>query len=283
VVASEHFSDISFFIDYKIKRMSFPTSEYYTHQIVYGSIPKSQLRFDGTDGWVSNNVPYTRAVSSGTIAVPEGANYVVISAMGGGGGGGHAFDGGFGNFGGGGGGSGNGIFGMTMKVEYGETFVVTIGAGGLGGDMFAPGNGGTGGTTTIVTPNSGTITVTGGTGGIGGTSGTNTNGGSGHWGGGGGGPDSFALPGIGGTGNGTTFPPVKGFYTPLNGENGSINMPGSGGGGVLSIQPLGFGGGGGGPDYSNFNTGGGGAGGSSFNSFDFGKSGSSGVVIFEWF
>jgi hypothetical protein len=124
------------------------------------------------------NLIRTLVITSSTIYTPiSGANDIRVQLMGGGGGGGGVGTGN-GRYGSGGGAGGYGWVYLS-NIGPSTNITVTIGAGGKGG-TGAPSvtNGGTGGTTSFVTPST-TLSVTGGAGGITDTSTNNINGGLG--------------------------------------------------------------------------------------------------------
>jgi hypothetical protein len=184
--------------------------------------------------------------------VPAGVTSVKVEVWGGGGGGGGAY------WGSGGGGGGGAYKTGILTVSAGQTYTITIGAGGTVGSNA---NGNTGGVTTF-TGTGGTVTANGGTGGnrgniangTGGTGGTGgtydggdggTSSGNGVGGGGGagnnaiGGDGGNAATGTGGAGNPNASPYIGGnggAYITSNANGNAGNVPGGGGGGARSAS-----------------------------------------------
>ena len=182
--------------------------------------------FIGTQLFSQTTVSFT---TSGTYTVPCNVTSITVEVWGGGGGGGQGDSQG-GTRSGGGGGGGGGYSSTTIAVSPGQTFVYTIGAGGIGSTT---GNGGNGGTTDFA----GLISANGGTGGTGANNGTSGNGGAGGIGsinngtaGGNGLSGNPAISGAGGTAGGVGGG-VGGasVLSNSNGNNGAI--PGGGGSG----------------------------------------------------
>lgn len=170
--------------------------------------------------------------SDSTWKCPDSVTSVKITAWGGGAG---AKGGTFGGRGGGGGGAGERRV-ATISVTPGNTYAITIGAGGLGVNYNTVGNAGNGGDTTFggslviakggIGPVNGANSYLGGVGGSGGTGGTGTNGGDGTDGAVAPNPDGGtggSAPGGGAGGAGGTAVPNN---AGLPGET-----PGGGGGG----------------------------------------------------
>lgn len=212
--------------------------------------------------------------SSGTFTVPTGVRSIDIFVVGGGGGG----KSGVTSAAGGGGGGGYTKTVLKYAATPGQTFAVTIGAGGnpaLNGGATSFGS---------------VATAAGGKGGFlyaGGPGGSGGGGAGTDWGGNGGsngGNGSAGSDGNGGTGQGTT--------TRAFGESSNTLYAGGGGGGAKVTNGAGGAGGGGagGDIYDGWavdgtaNTGGGGGGGAQHgtDASNAGKAGGSGICIVRW-
>ena len=198
---------------------------------------------------IGQTVVVTNPVSPWTV--PAGVTSVKVEVWGGGGGGGGCQGTGFSgtNVGSGGGGGAYNV--MTLSVIPGQSYTISIGAGGSVGDDA---NGGSGGNTTV-TGSAGTVTATGGAGGVrrggaagGGGSGFNNggNGGvgtsNGAGGGGGAGNKTPTLTGNGGAG--TNSAAGGGGTGTITGGAGGAAQTGSDNSGNSGIVPGGGGGGG---------------------------------------
>jgi hypothetical protein len=178
-----------------------------------------------------------------TFVAPSGVTLVTVECWGGGGaGGGNASSNGTG------GGGGGGAYRKTINVSVvpGNSYTITVGAGGV--PNVSAGLGGTSSavlvsTVTAAGGNGGTFTGTSGVGGTGGTGGTlnggnGSNGSSGNFGGGGGGSAGTANSGNSVVGSATGATAVTGGGAGGNGANGGNgdgspgSAPGGGGGGV---------------------------------------------------
>ena len=185
--------------------------------------------------------------SSGTFTAPTGVTKVLLSGVGAGGGGGGVS----GASRGGGGAGGQQVFNFPYTVVAGNSYTVTINAGGSAG-AGGGGDGGVGGSTvfdalTIAGGNFGqgstagsaggaasSPTATSATGGVQSVSGGGGFTGSGSTGGGGGG-SGFGAGGVGGAGvNGTAAGANTGAGGGGGGGNGSTG--GAGGTGILIVQ-----------------------------------------------
>jgi len=192
--------------------------------------------------------------SSGTFIPPAGVTSVTVQAWGGGGaGGGNNSTNGTG--GGGGGGAYNTVTGVS--VTAGNSYTITIGAGGVPGT-----NSGNGGVTSAILGSTvsanggsgGTFSATNGAGGAGGTGGTRnggsgSNGSSGVYGGGGGGSAGTAANGNSVTATATGATAVTGGGPGGNGMSGTsgngsapASGPGGGGGGCRASSTARMGG-----------------------------------------
>lgn len=171
--------------------------------------------------------------SSGIWVAPAGVNYVEVTVCGGGGGGASEN---LPSGAGAGGGAGACILKHVMKVTPGNSYTVTVGAGGVGGDNSGdPGD--NGGNSTFVgdtAPSNYTLTATGGVGGnlaTGGTAATANLDASGGTGGGlfaiSGGSGANASGGTGGGGGSSLL--GKGGNQGAPGGNGGIGAGGGGG------------------------------------------------------
>ena len=156
---------------------------------------------DSTQGWLSYAQEYT-ALSPPTYS----ANYLIV-AGGGGGGGGSA------NFREGGGGGAGGFLAGSTTLNIGNTYVITVGAGGSGTTGNGSGSGGVGNNSSITSL---TAAVGGGGGGNG-----NSAGGNGGSGGGAGGGATSVNGGTGTTGQGNS-----------GGSGALVSNAGAGGGGA---------------------------------------------------
>lgn len=231
--------------------------------------------------------------SSGTFTVPAGVTSIDIFVLGGGaaGGGSSDLEGEYpAAAGGGGGGYTNTI--KSYSVTPGQTFSVTIGAGGAAASP-GWGTGGTGGTTSFGS----VISAGGGYGGEGGSQDQQRKGGSGGSGGGGSThATGYAGGSDGGNGNGNTGYHAggsgQGRTTRAFAESSNTLYAGGGGGGPgrwSGTRAAGGAGGGGmggnlnvGPGSGSANTGGGGGGGGSSGSWCYGGNGGSGICIVRW-
>ena len=259
-----------------------------------------------SNNWTTNNISLTTGTSIQTFSTtgttswtaPGGVTSVSYLVVAGGG------SGGAGNGGGGGGGAG-GLLTGTLSVTPGNSYTVTVGAGGTGtgsapyrnsggnsvfGSITATGGGGGGydGTYPPLTGGSGGGGNYSSTAGAAGTSGQGFAGGSntassGAYGGGGGGGSSadgaVGTSSVGGTGGAGTASSISGS---------SVTYAGGGGGGVNDTSTVGSGAAGGGNGgansgvggnaTANTGSGGGGGGGGSV----AGGNGGSGIVILSW-
>ena len=194
--------------------------------------------------------------SSSTFTIPDGVTRVRARVWGGGGGSGGTWATGSASLGGGGGGFAEGIY----TVVPGNTYSVTVGAGGTAGtSSSSPGTGGNGGTSSFAS----SLSATGGQGGVG--------------------ANASTAPGVstGGSGTGGTIANITGEITSspfaisggivVTSQGGSAPQGGSGGHfGSTSITSNG------GPGTFP----GGGAGGSAAQAV--GGVGGGGLVILEW-
>jgi hypothetical protein len=222
----------------------------------------------------ANAVSSDLYTSSGTWVAPTGVTKVLITVIGGGGGGGGGKTSGDG---GGGGGGGASIIDHYMQVTSGNSYTITVGAGGAGGaGGGSPTSGVDGGSSSFVgdtPPFNYTVTALGGGKGIGADSGgTGGAGGAGQ-------SETLNASGITGGHESTGYLKTAGG----TGDNGFGSRDGGGGGG----SKLGWGGlavtdglGDGGPGYA----GGGGAGGagSTGPAGGAGGSGGGGLVIIKY-
>lgn len=218
------------------------------------------LRGDQT--WATLNSATSQIfVSSGTFTAPAGIIKVYLTMVGGGGGGAGAGGVGAGNSGAGGG-AGAVLVNYPFTVVPGNSYTVTIGAGGSAGGSSPPGDGGNGGDTSFDT-----VTVAGGGGGNKGTG----VGGTGLGGARGGG--SIGLAGSG-TSGGNRFGALSGA-----GADADVSA-GSGGGATI----FGNGGDAGNPTGSSAtaNTGAGGGGATNSASGGAGGAGGSGICIVSY-
>jgi hypothetical protein len=176
-----------------------------------------------------------------TFTVPSDITTISAVVVGGGGGGAGADNAQIRNATNGGGGGGGLAYG-TISVTPGETLTITVGTGGNGG--VADGNGGAGGTSTIVRSATTLLSGGGGTGGIFRNNGNSTGGASGgtdRIGGGSGGAGGTQSANGGATGGGGA-----GGYSGNGGAGGAFNAAGSastgagggGGGGFQGTQIL---------------------------------------------
>lgn len=167
--------------------------------------------------------------SSGSLTIPDGITEVYLTMIGGGGGGGYAVSSGVG---GGGGGAGQCVINHRMTVTPGNTYTITIGAGGSAGNdggstsfgSFSVsggnkgGNGSTGGTGgSAITPN-----ASGSTGGLCSVASGSGGNATGSIGGGGGG----SVFGSGANGGGSS----AGANTGCGGGGGTYGVSGGSGG-----------------------------------------------------
>ena len=221
-------------------------------------------------------------IGSTSWVAPSGVTELNYLVVGGGGGGGNGFD-----TGGGGGGAGGMVLTGTLNVIPGQSYSVTVGRGGIGGENIRSNRSGGAGNNSVFQ----TITAFGGPGGGGSRSGGTGSGGSAQvgtsnapTGGAGGGNGSSSVRGSGGGGGGAAG----------NGGNGSSASGGSGGAGVnsaISGVSTFYGVGGKGAKGNASTTGlvatsntgnGGGAGGARSSSSRPGGNGGSGVVILSY-
>lgn len=180
-------------------------------------------------------------LSSGSFTVPAGVTLIEISATGGAGGGGAGGNAGRNDTGGNG---GNGSAGLTQRqpfrVSPGDTLIITIGAGGVGGFPYTStrrangGGAGEAGLDTIITGGAINLNAQGGRGGgggggvIGGATGANP---TGAWPGNPG--QDGSASGLGGSGLNRTTP--DGSRDGGN-ANGGVTGPAGGGAGGLGAQ-----------------------------------------------
>ncbi|MBI0277072.1 hypothetical protein I6H07_14935 [Hafnia alvei] len=227
----------------------------------------SQVYGDGTDIKLmpftnQNSSGIQRFTSSGSFTVPIGINTVYISGSGGGAGGGSGggSNNGYNAGSGGGGGAGASVIKQPLSVVSGQTYTITIGAGGNAGVGVSAGTNGTNGTSGGTTSFGSLISLNGGTYGSGGTAGISAQDGAGGVGGDYGATDGTDGGGVGGSGGSGPFGTASG------GGRAAI------GGGKPARDPYGYGvgGGGGGAGYQ-LNASGG-----------AGSAGRPGVMIVEW-
>jgi len=232
---------------------------------------------------VGNTVIQTfTTVGPTTWVVPSGVTTVDYLVVGGGGGGGNGFD-----TGGGGGGAGGMVLSGSLNVVAGQSYNITVGQGGSGGQDIRSNRSGQAGNSSVFH----TITAFGGLAGGGSRTGGTGNGGAAQIansnapiGGAGGGNASSSVRGSGGGGGGATG----------NGSNGSSSSGGNGGSGFSSSLSGGvviYGTGGNGARGNANTTGidgasntgnGGGAGGARSNSSKPGGDGATGIVILTY-
>lgn len=202
-------------------------------------------------------------ISSGTFVAPVGVTTVYLTVVGGGGGGG-----GTNNVSSGGGGGGGAVVNYAYTVVPGNSYSVTVGAGGAGGASGGS-NTGTNGGDSVFDSTGGAIL---GPGGIGG-------GGSGGNGGAGGAANLNASASVA-TGGGPS-----GGYVSVSGGNGAKGVTTQGGGGGGSITGKGATApGSANTDGANAaaNSGGGGSGASTNGANGKGGNGGSGVVMVQY-
>ena len=217
-----------------------------TPQPVYDTAGESvDIVYSGsTKGWIPN--------TDGGVALetPQNynADYLVVA---GGGGSGSSRSGG----GAGAGGAGGYRTGSSVTITGGQTYAITVGAGGaLGAGTSGANQGGDGGDSSIIGTGVSVTSAGGGGGGagLGGSGAIGRDGGSGGGGGANAGPSG--LPFAGGSGNTPATVPVQGYD---GGETDSGSGYGSGGGGSSGAAPNGGGNpSAGGPGTSNSITGG---------------------------
>ncbi|WP_298948890.1 gliding motility-associated C-terminal domain-containing protein [uncultured Polaribacter sp.] len=232
---------------------------------------------------VGNTVIQTfTTVGPTTWVVPSGVTTVDYLVVGGGGGGGNGFD-----TGGGGGGAGGMVLSGSLNVVAGQSYNITVGQGGSGGQDIRSNRSGQAGNSSVFH----TITAFGGLAGGGSRTGGTGNGGAAQIansnapiGGAGGGNASSRVRGSGGGGGGATG----------NGSNGSSSSGGNGGSGFsssLSGDVVIYGTGGNGARGNANTTGidgtpntgnGGGGGGARSNSSRPGGDGATGIVILTY-
>jgi hypothetical protein len=176
---------------------------------------------------VNKLIQYETFNSSGTFSVPEGTTVVDVLVVGGGGGAGHDY--------GGGGGAGGLIFMPEYPVTPGGTVAVTVGCGGIGGNINPAlrNSAGLEGQDSAF----GTLTAKGGGGGGGGN--TNRSGFTGGSGGGGSGHGTPGQPGGPPAPGGAATQPTQ------PGNSGAYGFGNNGGFG-LRVGPVGLNSGGGG-------------------------------------
>ena len=179
--------------------------------------------------------------ANGTFTVPCGVTSIEVDCWGGGGAGGAAD---LNNGKGAGGGAGGAHATKTFAVVAGQTYTITVGAGGIGNNSGAGGNGGN----TTLTGVGGTVVAEGGTGGAeanngavaGGTSGTGSSNGT---------PATAGSNGTGGTTTNAGAGGAAAFMGGLGGGTAGTNVGNGGDGGNASAV-----GGGGGGGFSGNNT-----------------------------
>jgi hypothetical protein len=212
--------------------------------------------------------------SNSTFTVPAGVTEITVECWGGGGGGGGSNSTLGTRYGGGGG--GGGFSAATYNVSSGQTYTITIGAGGTSGSNADGGNGGT----TTFSGTAGTLNAGGGGGG-------KRYQGTPQAGGGSAGIGNTYNGGIGGTGTGNGAGGGGGAGNNGNGTNGGNSATGQGGTGNPDIVPYRGGNGG---AYRNSNgdgnpglaPGGGGGGGRSYLGNRPGGNGAPGQVIISY-
>lgn len=204
--------------------------------------------------------------------VPAGVTSIKVECWGGGGGGGGSQNTFLTNRYGGGGGGG-GYSQANFTVNTGESYTVTVGAGGT---VASNANGNTGGTSIVSGPG-GSVSALGGAGGVKSTAAT----------GGAGGVGNTFTGGTGGTGSGNGAGGGGGAGNAGNGGNGSNSAQGIGGSGSPNVSPY-IGGNGAGQKTSSGNgnagaiPGGGGGGGRSNTSTSSGGAGGDGRVVITY-
>jgi len=196
-----------------------------------------------TKGWIPN--------TDGAVAMETPQNYNIdYLIVAGGGGSGSARSGG----GAGAGGAGGYRTGSSVSITGGQTYAITVGAGGaLGAGTSGANQGGDGGASSIIGTGVSVTSAGGGGGGagLGGSGAIGRDGGSGGGGGANAGPSG--LPFAGGSGNVPSTSPVQGYD---GGTTTSGSGYGSGGGGSSNSAPDGGGNpAAGGPGTSNSITG----------------------------
>ncbi len=195
--------------------MSLPTKSDNTPLLAADSVEKP-VYDEGNNG--SRGIGEYFTPGTYTWVIPDGVTCIKVECWGAGGGGGGA------RYGHGGGGGGGAFNRATIFVNAGETYTITVGAGGLS----SPGANGSDGDISEVTGPGGSVTANGGSGGLRGLFG-NGYGGSGGGGifDGGDGGRSFGNGAGGGGGAGNNG----------NGNDGSNTAAGLGGVGIPNIPP----------------------------------------------